>query len=153
QGRQSARRCQSLPDQTERGRTSWSHSGINGFAVACYPDEVCGRDTGMNLSISRRLLLIAAALIAAMTAALAAYLIFSRPVHLRVAVGPQDGIDAAILAAFDRLLESNRASVRLDLVTTAGVHENDLLLGKRDVDLAVVRLDDPLPTTAALIAL
>jgi TRAP-type uncharacterized transport system substrate-binding protein len=50
-------------------------------------------------------------------------------------------------------LDINRAGVRLDLVTTAGIDENDRLLEKRDVDLAVVRLDDALPTTAALIAL
>jgi len=107
----------------------------------------------MKLSLSRWVLLIAAALIAVATAALAAYMMFSRPVHLRVAVGPKDSVDAAILTAFDRLLESNRAGVRLDLVTTDDLHQNNLLLGKRDVDLAVVRLDDPLPTSAALIAL
>ena len=43
--------------------------------------------------------------------------------------------------------------MRLDLVATAGVHDSNLLLEKRDVDLAVVRLDDPLPTSAALVAL
>ena len=47
----------------------------------------------------------------------------------------------------------NRAGVRLDLVATAGVHDSNLLLEKREVDLAVVRLDDPLPTSAALVAL
>jgi TRAP-type uncharacterized transport system substrate-binding protein len=72
---------------------------------------------------------------------------------LRVAAGPQQGTDALILAAFDRLLEVNRASVRLDLVTTAGFHENQVALEKREVELAVVRLDDPLPTAASLIAL
>jgi TRAP-type uncharacterized transport system substrate-binding protein len=105
------------------------------------------------MRISRRFLLITAGLIAVLTATAVAYLVWSKPVHLRVAAGPTDGIDATILAAFDRLLEINRASVRLDLVTTAGSHDNNKLLEKREVDLAVVRLDDPLPTTAALIAL
>jgi TRAP-type uncharacterized transport system substrate-binding protein len=106
----------------------------------------------MNTRISR-LLLIVAFLFAVLTASLVGYLIWSRPVHLRVAAGPQDGIDATILAAFDRLLEVNRAGVRLDLVTTAGVHASNQALEKREVDLAVVRLDDPLPTGAALVAL
>ena len=105
------------------------------------------------MNISRRFLLIIAALIAVLTATVTGYLIWAKPVHLRVAAGPNDGIDATILAAFDRLLEINRASVRLDLVATAGVQDSNRLLDKREVDLAVVRLDDPLPTSAALIAL
>ena len=106
----------------------------------------------MNISISR-LLLIAAVLVALFTGGVAAYLQWSRPVHLRVAAGPHDGVDAMLLVAFDHLLDINRAGVRLDLVATAGIHDSNLLLGKRDVDLAVVRLDDPLPTGAALVAL
>src|SRR5262249_19255864 len=47
----------------------------------------------------------------------------------------------------------NRAGVRLDLVATGGIHDNDLLLEKRNVDLAVVRLDDPLPTQAGVVVL
>ncbi len=105
------------------------------------------------MNISRRFLLIIAALIAVLTATVTAYLVWAKPVHLRVAAGPKDGIDATILGAFDRLLEINRASVRLDLVATAGVQDSNRLLDKREVDLAVVRLDDPLPTSAALIAL
>jgi uncharacterized protein len=79
--------------------------------------------------------------------------LWSQPVQLRVAAGPQDGKDAAILAAFDRTLEATSAGVRLKLVTTAGLHDNNVLLGKREVDLAVVRLDEEIPTTAALVAI
>jgi len=107
----------------------------------------------MNFSVSRRFLLITAAFCILITATVVAYVILSRPVHLRVAVGPQDGIDANILAAVDHLLDINHASVRLDLVNTAGIQDNNQLLTKREVDLAVVRLDDPLPTTASLVAL
>jgi TRAP-type uncharacterized transport system substrate-binding protein len=105
------------------------------------------------VNITGKFLFILAAVIALLTASVTAYLIWSQPVHLRVAAGPKDGIDDAILTALDRLLEINRAGVRLDLVTTDGLHDNDKLLETREVDLAVVRLDDPLPTTAALIAL
>ena len=106
----------------------------------------------MKISLAR-LLLIIAALIAVTTASAVAYILWARPVQLRVAAGPQDGKDAAILAAFDRMLEATSAGVRLKLVTTAGMHDNNVLLGKREVDLAVVRLDKSIPTTAALVAI
>jgi TRAP-type uncharacterized transport system substrate-binding protein len=107
----------------------------------------------MRIELSRRLLLSIAALVALLTVSVLAYVVWSTPVHLRVAAGPEGGVDASILSALDRLLEINRARVRLNLVTTTGIEENERLLEKRDVDLAVVRLDDPLPTHAALIAL
>lgn len=106
----------------------------------------------MKISISR-LLLIAAISVALVTAGIVGYLQWSRPLHLRVAVGPRDGVDATLLTAFDHLLDTNHAGVRLELVASGGVHDSNLLLEKRDVDLAVVRLDDPLPTGAALVAL
>ena len=106
----------------------------------------------MKISLAR-LLLITAVLIAVTTASAVAYILWSQPVQLRVAAGPQDGKDAAILAAFDRTLEAMSAGVRLKLVTTAGLHENSVLLGEREVDLAVVRLDEAIPTTAALVAI
>lgn len=99
------------------------------------------------------LLLIIAALIAATTAGAVAYILWAQPVDLRVAAGPQDGKDAAILASFDRMLEATNAGVRLKLATTGGLQDNNVLLGKREVDLAVVRLDEALPTTAALVVI
>jgi len=72
---------------------------------------------------------------------------------LRVAAGPQSGADAKLLAAFNRVLDSTHAGVRLDTVATAGIHDNTQLLEKGDVDMAVVRLDAPLPTKAGVVAL
>jgi TRAP-type uncharacterized transport system substrate-binding protein len=43
--------------------------------------------------------------------------------------------------------------VRLDLVTTPDIHDNGQLLEKREVELAIMRLDDPLPTNTAVVAL
>src|SRR5262249_6999390 len=100
-----------------------------------------------------RLLSIAAIFFAVLTAGIVAYLLWSRPLHLRVAAGPQDGIDAKLLVAFDHLLDINGAGVRLDVVATAGLRDSDRALERREVDLAVLRLDDPLPTSAAVIAL
>jgi TRAP-type uncharacterized transport system substrate-binding protein len=105
------------------------------------------------MKLSRQLLFIAAAVCALITASIVAYIIWSKPVHLRVAAGPKDGIDATVLSAFDRILESNRAGVRLDLVTTPDIHDNGQLLEKREVELAIMRLDDPLPTNTAVVAL
>src|SRR5688572_18507459 len=97
-----------------------------------------------------RYLLFLAALIATSTAAAVIYVIASQPLHLRVAVGPERGADAEILGAVDRILQAERASVRLDLVTTSGPHENSALLDKSQVDLAILRADEPLPGSAAL---
>jgi len=107
----------------------------------------------MKISMSRGLLIVIAGLCAVMTASVIAFLIWSKPVHLRVAAGPKDGIDATLLGAFDRLLDAHHAGVRLDFINTAGVHESNRLLEKGDADLAVVRLDDPLPTSAMVVAL
>jgi TRAP-type uncharacterized transport system substrate-binding protein len=106
----------------------------------------------MKISLSR-LLLVVATLIALTTASAIAYILWSRPVELQVAAGPADGKDSAILAAFDRMLAANSAGVRLKLVATGGLHDSNELLGKREVDLAVVRLDEALATTAALVAI
>src|SRR5262249_834826 len=106
----------------------------------------------MKVSISR-LLFVAAALIALTTASAIAYVLWSRPVELRVAAGPADGTDSAILTAFDRMLETSNASVRLKLVASTGLRESNVLLGKREADLALVRLDEALPATAGLVAI
>jgi TRAP-type uncharacterized transport system substrate-binding protein len=119
--------------------------------IYCLP-QAQGGTGAMKIPISR-LLLIAAALLAVLTASLVGYLLWSKPLHLRVAAGPQDGIDAVLLTAFDRQLDISHAGVRLDVVTTAGFHDSNLMLEKREVDLAVVRLDEPLPTNASVVAL
>lgn len=106
----------------------------------------------MNSWLSRALLL-AAALIALATVGVAAYREWARPTLLRVAAGPLNGADARLMTAFNRLLETTHADVRLEIVTTASMHENVVALDKGDVDMAVVRLDDPLPPSAGLVAL
>ncbi len=100
-----------------------------------------------------RLLLLAAAAIAALTIGAAVYRLWSTPLHLRVAAGPQGGADAKIMTAFNRMLDLTHAGVRLDVIPTAGLRASNQLLDRGDVDLAVVRLDDPLPTKAGVVAL
>jgi TRAP-type uncharacterized transport system substrate-binding protein len=106
----------------------------------------------MKFSLAR-LLFVVAVLIALLTASAIGYVLFSRPIEMRVAAGPQDGKDYAILKAFDAMLQAAGAGVRLKLVATGGLHDNNEQLGKREVDLAVVRLDEALPASAALVAI
>ncbi|RBP16855.1 TRAP-type uncharacterized transport system substrate-binding protein [Roseiarcus fermentans] len=106
----------------------------------------------MKIPLSR-VLLLAAALVAAVTIGAAAFRMWSTPLHLRVAVGPAGGADAKLMTAFNRTLDLTHAGVRLDVVPTADLHDNNRLLGKGDVDLAVVRLDDVLPPSAGVVAL
>ena len=82
------------------------------------------------LLVLNRYWLLLAGFLAFMTAGVAVYIILSKPIHLRVAVGPQGGTDANIMIALDRILEAERASVRLDLVTTPGTHQNLRVAGK-----------------------
>src|SRR5262245_40066874 len=107
----------------------------------------------MKISLSRGILLLIAAFFGFATASILAFMIASRPVHMRVAAGPKDRIDYTMLDAFNRILETNKVGVRLDLVTTTGLQANDELLEKKEVDLAVVRLDDPLPGSAGVLVL
>jgi TRAP-type uncharacterized transport system substrate-binding protein len=106
----------------------------------------------MKLSISR-LLLVVAALVALLTVGAAGYRLWSKPLHLRVAAGPLGSPDAKMLTAFNRTLDLTHAGVRLDIVPTTGDRSDDVLLEKGDVDMAVVRLDDALPTRAGVVAL
>jgi hypothetical protein len=105
------------------------------------------------LLMLNRYWLVLAGLLAIMTAGVAVYIIMSKPLHLRVAVGPQGSTDANIMIALDRILEIERASVRLDLVTTPETHQDYDLLERRDVDLAVLRADGPLPAGAGVVAM
>lgn len=103
----------------------------------------------MKLSISR-LLLVVAALIALMTVGAAGYRLWLKPLHLRVAAGPPGSEDVKMLTAFNRMLDQTHAGVRLDV--TPAVNPRDAL-EKGEVDMAVVRLDDTLPTNAGVVAL
>ncbi len=103
----------------------------------------------MKLSISRLLLVIAAA-IALLTAGAAGYRLWSKPLHLRVAAGPAGSADVKMLTAFNRMLEQTHSGVRLDVLPAVNPRD---LLEKGEVDMAVVRLDDTLPTNAGVVTL
>jgi TRAP-type uncharacterized transport system substrate-binding protein len=89
------------------------------------------------------------ALIALGGAAAALYL-YSRPRVLRVAT-PQNVEDARLLSAAEQIFRRHRESVRLRLVPVADFAAAATALDSETVDLAVVRADVALPTSAQTI--
>ena len=73
----------------------------------------------------------------------AAWLHWSRPTVLKVAVGPSGFADAELMAGFSRTLSSNRANVQLTVEYTAGPSEAVGKLINGETQLAVMRGDGP----------
>src|SRR5262245_19829956 len=93
----------------------------------------------------------AAAVVLAIAGAVAlwfAYEFYSRPVDLKVAVGPVAGDDYALLTGLARRLASTKAAVRLTIVPSEGPVHAARALESGDADLAVIRADLPIPATA-----
>ena len=70
------------------------------------------------------------------------------PHVLKVAVGPADGADAQLMAAFAKRLDDNHAALRISVQIVAGPAEAAKALQNGDADLAVVRSDGAVPPTA-----
>lgn len=97
----------------------------------------------------------AAAVVLAIAGAAAlwfAYEFYSRPVDLKVAVGPVAGDDYALLTGLARRLASTKAAVRLTIVPSEGPVHAARALESGDADLAVIRADIPIPGTARAMA-
>lgn len=91
-------------------------------------------------TISRWLLVIFAFFLAA-GAGLAGWRQFSKPIVLKIAVGPADSVDANLIAAFSRALASKGSTVRLSVELTSGPVESVKKLMAGEVKLAVARAD------------
>jgi TRAP transporter TAXI family solute receptor len=76
------------------------------------------------------------------------YQVHSRPAELKVAVGPAEREDHALLTGLSRRLASTKASVRLQVVSRDGPIEAAAALDRGEVDLAVIRGDLPVPSSA-----
>ena len=87
----------------------------------------------------------------AATAAAVVYL--SRPTTLTVAVGPQDGPEAALMEAYANALSRAREDVRLKVVRYADVRDSAAALKANKADLAVVRPDVLLPENGLTLAI
>ncbi|TXM90903.1 C4-dicarboxylate ABC transporter substrate-binding protein, partial [Methylobacterium sp. WL103] len=99
----------------------------------------------------REWLLVLLALGLAATAAAVVYL--SRPTTLTVAVGPQDGPEAALIEAYANALSRAREDVRLKVVRYADVRDSAAALQANKADLAVVRPDVLLPENGLTLAI
>lgn len=76
-----------------------------------------------------------------------------RPNTLTVAVGPQDGPEAALIEAYAAALERAREDVRLKVVRYDDVRDSGLALQRNKADLAVVRPDVFLPENGLTLAI
>jgi TRAP transporter TAXI family solute receptor len=83
----------------------------------------------------------------------AAWLHWSRPTVLKVAVGPAGFADAELMAAFSRTLSSNKAEVQLTVEHTAGPSEAVGKLIKGEAQLAVMRGDGPTSDSIRAVAI
>jgi uncharacterized protein len=81
-----------------------------------------------------------------------AYQVYSRPAELKVAVGPAGSDDHALLTGLSRRLASTKAAVRLGIVSRSGPIEVAQALDRGEADLAVIRGDLPIPSSARAVA-
>jgi TRAP-type uncharacterized transport system substrate-binding protein len=100
----------------------------------------------------RRLLHIAAGLVAVATLALVTHAFFS-PKVLRVAVGPVGSSDVRVIVGYLQALQRERAGIRFKLVMTDGSASANKALETRKADLAVARADIGLPANSATVAI
>ncbi|WP_210035702.1 TAXI family TRAP transporter solute-binding subunit [Methylobacterium sp. PvR107] len=88
-----------------------------------------------------------------LAAAAAAIVYLSRPNTLTVAVGPQDGPEAALIEAYAGALDRAREDVRLKVVRYGDVRDSAMALQRNKADLAVVRPDVLLPENGLTLAI
>jgi TRAP-type uncharacterized transport system substrate-binding protein len=88
-----------------------------------------------------------------LAAAAAAIVYLSRPNTLTVAVGPQDGPEAALIEAYANALDRAREDVRLKVVRYGDVRDSAMALQRNKADLAVVRPDVFLPENGLTLAI
>jgi TRAP transporter TAXI family solute receptor len=111
---------------------------------------ICADRKGFSMTRTGWLLTI---LLGAIGLAIGTWQFIFAPVTLSVAVGPANGDDARVMAAFAQQLVKEDQPVRLRLLHTDGYVANSAAMRAGKVDLAVVRSDIDLPANAASIAI
>ena len=74
------------------------------------------------------------------------------PQTLKVAVGPQGGVDALLIGAFARRLAHDHTALQLTVTTVSSSVEAAKALQNGDADLAVIRSDSAVPANALIVA-
>ncbi|WP_238181507.1 TAXI family TRAP transporter solute-binding subunit [Methylobacterium trifolii] len=88
-----------------------------------------------------------------LAAAAAGVFYLSRPTTLTVAVGPQDGPEAALIEAYAGLLGRAREDVRFKVVRYGDVRDSGEALQANKADLAIVRPDVFMPENGLTLAI
>lgn len=102
----------------------------------------------MRLGIGRRGLATLASLLAVSGLLAAVFYYISQPRTLRLAVGPLGSEDARMAAAFVQGLNRDKAAVRLRLILTEGSEDSAAKIDAGQADLAMLRADIAMPSTA-----
>ncbi|WP_296710517.1 TAXI family TRAP transporter solute-binding subunit [Rhodoblastus sp.] len=82
-----------------------------------------------------------------------AYIHFTRPVTLTLAVGPSGFEDSAFAASLARALASSGSRVRISVHPTAGPTQARELLKDRKVQLAIIRNEGQIPSNVRAVAI
>ncbi len=102
----------------------------------------------IRLGMGRRGLTMMAGVLAISGLVAAAFYYIGQPRTLRLAVGPLGSDDARMAAAFVQGLNRDKASVRLRLVLTEGSEDSAKRIDAGQADLAMLRADIAMPSTA-----
>lgn len=111
-----------------------------------------GFEPGARPPARRSVVLVAIACCLALLFAVAGTVYATRPVTLRIAVGPPGSEDAKVIQTIAQVLARERGNVRLRTTITAGINESAAALDAGSVDLAVLRGDIPFPKSAQTVA-
>lgn len=101
---------------------------------------------------SKALLIVIAAILAVVAAVGGTTYYVTRPVHLRIAVGPPYSDDVKLIQSITQVFSRDRQYVRLRPIITDGASASAASLAAGTTDLAVIRGDLVLPKNAQAIA-
>ena len=117
------------------------------------PSDDLNADTSARRRKGGSPFLVLAAGLLLFAAAAGTFFLVTRPVTLRIAVGPSGSADQNVIQALSEIFARESRPVRLSLITTAGPVESIELLRGKKTDLAVVRADEDLPAGTETVAI
>jgi TRAP transporter TAXI family solute receptor len=100
----------------------------------------------------RGLFVVLAAMLAILGASAAVYYVETRPVGLRIAVGPANSDDLQVVQALSQAFVKNHSQIHLRPIQTDGASASAQMLADGKVDLAVIRGDLHVPKNAQAVA-
>src|SRR5690242_21800625 len=103
-------------------------------------------------AVRRATFVTAAGILAVIGALAAAYYFATRPVTLKIAVGPANSDDVKVVQTLTQAFAQHRSYVRLKPIQTDGATASAEALSEGKVDLAIVRGDLDVPRNAQAVA-